>query len=65
MEIALTSDFATAQVHLNRALHDLRGNDDVSSKARQAIEMLIEAIMTAEHTRPEAEVIAFRRVKRS
>jgi hypothetical protein len=65
MEIALTSDFAAARVHLERAQHDLRGTDDVSREARHAIDLLIEAVMVAEHRKPVAEVLAFRRVKRS
>jgi len=64
MEIALTSDFAAAHVHLDRALHNLRGNDEVSRKVCHAIELLIEAVMAVEHRKPEAEVIAFRPVKR-
>jgi hypothetical protein len=63
MEIKLTSDFAAAHVHLDRTLRCLRGNDDVSHEARHAIELLIEAVMVAEHRKPEAEVIAFQRSK--
>jgi hypothetical protein len=61
----LTSDFAAARIHLDRALQYLRGNDDISREAHHAIDLLLEAVIAAEHCKQKAEVIAFRRVKQS
>lgn len=62
----MTSDFSAARDHLDRAYLYLRGDDETSRKAREALDLLLEAIITAEHTRPCAKVISFptRRVDR-
>jgi hypothetical protein len=61
MESDLHSDFAAARLHLDRAYHYLRGNDETSRKACAALDLLIEAIATAEHMRPRGEVVRFPR----
>jgi len=58
-EAALHSDFSTARLHLDRACDCLRGNDETSRKAREALDLLIEAIITAEYARPCGEVLRF------
>lgn len=55
----MNSDFAAARLHLERAVHYLRGNDQTSKKACEALDILIEAIVTAQHTKPKGQVIEF------
>jgi len=55
----LTSDFSAARSHLDRAYYHLRGRDETSLRARDALDILIEAIATAEHTRPPGEILQF------
>ncbi|RWL78681.1 MAG: hypothetical protein EOR69_26600 [Mesorhizobium sp.] len=62
MENQLNSDFAAARVHLNEALNLLCGHDQVSRESREAIDLLIEAVITAEHCKQPAKVIEFRRI---
>jgi len=55
----MKSDFAAARLHLERACHYLRGDDETSSEARAALDLLIEAIVAAQYTRPVAQVLDF------
>lgn len=59
----MQSNFAGARQFLERAVECLKGSDVTSERMREAIAMLIEAALTAEHTRREndAEVLPFRR----
>ncbi|RVC81592.1 hypothetical protein EN745_09265 [Mesorhizobium sp. M4A.F.Ca.ET.022.05.2.1] len=59
----MNSDFAAARAHLNEALNHLCGHDQVSRDSRLAIDLLIEAVITAEHCKQPAKVIEFRRTK--
>ena len=61
MEGSLTSDFSAARVHLERAYHYLRGDDETSRSACEALDLLIEAVAEAQHRRSEAEVLEFPR----
>jgi hypothetical protein len=48
----MQSNFAAARALLERA-HDLiDGDDDRSCKLREALELLTEAVLTAEHSQP-------------
>lgn len=60
----MKSDFAAARLHLERACHYLRGNDETSSEALAALDLLIEAIAAAQYTPPAAEVVDFPRSAR-
>lgn len=60
----MTSDFSAARDHLDRAYLYLGGNDEASRKAREALDLLLEEIITAEHARPCAKVISFPRPTR-
>jgi hypothetical protein len=57
----MTSDFSAARVHLDRAHHYLRGDDPVSQRGREALDLLIEAVAVEEFRRPRqnAEVLRF------
>ncbi|OBQ79802.1 hypothetical protein [Mesorhizobium sp. WSM3873] len=55
----MKSDFAAAHLHLDRACHYLRGDDETSRTALAALDLVIEAVATALHPRPEAEVVPF------
>ena len=55
----MKSDFAAAHLHLERACHYLRGNDETSSETRAALDLLIEAIVAAQYTRPAGDVVEF------
>lgn len=46
----MKSDFSAAKLHLDRAYHYLRGNDDTSQKACEAL--LIEAVAAEEFRQP-------------
>ncbi|TJV37737.1 MAG: hypothetical protein E5Y02_32130 [Mesorhizobium sp.] len=61
MEGPLTSDFSAARVHLERAYHYLRGNDETSRAACDALDLLIETVAEAQHRRPEVGVVEFPR----
>ncbi|MBN9220186.1 MAG: hypothetical protein J0I79_19755 [Mesorhizobium sp.] len=58
----MTSDFSAAGIHLERACHYLQGTDHTSVEARQALDLLIEAVAVAECSRPVADVVPFRKV---
>lgn len=57
----MRSDFAQARYHLEQAWFRLSGHDETSMKGRQALDLLIEAVATAEFTVPKekAEIIDF------
>jgi hypothetical protein len=55
----MKSDFAAAHLHLERACHYLRGDDGTSSHARATLDLLIEAIVAAQYTRPACDVVEF------
>ncbi|MFD2052885.1 hypothetical protein ACFSQT_07095 [Mesorhizobium calcicola] len=55
----MTSDFSAARLHLERAYHYLRGNDEASRTACDALDLLIETVAEAQHRRPEAGVLEF------
>ncbi|TIL47100.1 MAG: fumarate hydratase, partial [Mesorhizobium sp.] len=46
---------------LERACHYLRGDDETSSAARAALDILIDAIVAAQYKRPPADVVEFPR----
>lgn len=59
MEGPLTSDFSAAHVHLERAYYYLRGNDETSRSARDALDLVIESVVEAQHKRPPPGVVEF------
>jgi hypothetical protein len=58
---SMTSDFAAAHLHLERACHYLHGDDETSSTARAALDALIDAIVAAQYKRPPGDVVEFPR----
>ncbi len=62
----MRSDFAQARHHLEQAWVNLNGNDETSQKAREALDMLVEAVAVAEFSRTgqKAKVIDFNRSQR-
>ncbi|TPK13717.1 hypothetical protein FJ872_20020 [Mesorhizobium sp. B2-5-9] len=57
----LTSDFSAARLHLERAYHYLRGNDETSRATCEALDLLIEMVAEAQHRKPEPGVLEFPR----
>lgn len=57
----MKSDFAAAHLHLDRACHYLRGDDEVSRAALAALDLVIEAVAAAQYARPTADVVPFAR----
>jgi hypothetical protein len=55
----LRSDFPTARQLLEQAQQSLQGRDATSRQLHEAIELLVEAVLTAEHTVPKGEVVMF------
>ncbi|KRB23798.1 MULTISPECIES: hypothetical protein [Mesorhizobium] len=55
----MTSDFSAARIHLERAYHYLRGNDETSRSTCEALDLLIETVAEAQHRRSETGVLAF------
>ncbi|MBZ9675676.1 hypothetical protein [Mesorhizobium sp. ES1-1] len=55
----MTSDFTAAHVHLERACYYLRGNDETSRSLRDTLDLVIEAVVEAQHRRPSTEVVEF------
>jgi hypothetical protein len=55
----LRSDFATARQLLEKAQQHLQGRDATSRQLNEAVELLVEAVLTAEHTAPKGEVVMF------
>lgn len=58
----MDSDFTAARIALEQALERLQGDDATSVQAREALDVLIEAIIAAEFTRQPgvANIIRFR-----
>lgn len=58
----MNSNFGHARELLEQAWLQLSGGDETSRKSRFAIDILIEAIATAEHSKPhwQADIIDFR-----
>jgi undecaprenyl pyrophosphate synthase len=55
----MRSNHSAARAHLERAYDHLRGNDETSRQAREALDLLIEALAVAEYSRRPAEVVGF------
>ncbi|RUV61598.1 MAG: hypothetical protein E5V25_00765 [Mesorhizobium sp.] len=57
----MTSYFSAARVHLDRAYHYLRGDDPMSRRGREALDLLIEAVAVEELKQPrqDAGVLMF------
>lgn len=53
------SDFSAARLHLQRAYDYLRGSDETSKHAREALDLLIEAVAAMEYQRPRGRVLEF------
>jgi hypothetical protein len=62
----MRSTFSAARHHLEEAYRILRDDDELSVKSRQALALLIDALLTAEYAGREtrAEVIEFPRHRR-
>jgi hypothetical protein len=62
----MPSNFGHARELLEQAWLQLSGDDETSQKSRQALDILIEAVATVEHSKPyrQAEIIDFRRAAR-
>jgi hypothetical protein len=57
----MISDFAVARLRLEQAYHHLSGDDEVSVRAREALDLLIEATACEQFKRPtlSAKVLNF------
>lgn len=55
----MTSDFAAAHLHLERASHYLSGEDETSRTARAGVDHLIDAIVAVQYKRPMGDVVEF------
>jgi hypothetical protein len=53
----MKSDFAAARLHLDRAYHYLRGNDEASRKMCEKLDLLLESVIAAEFAKPTAHVV--------
>lgn len=53
----MKSDFAAARLHLDRAYHYLRGNDEASRKMCEKLDVLLESVIAAEFAKPVARVV--------
>lgn len=53
------SDFSAARLHLERAYDYLNGADETSRRAREALDLLIEAVAVSECRRLPSQVVAF------
>jgi hypothetical protein len=53
----MQSDYVAARIHLERALKQLQGEDKVSVRAREALDLLIEAVVVAQHRRKPPNVV--------
>lgn len=62
----MASNFARARELLEQAKAELHGDDETSWKSRQAIDLLVGAILTEEFSspKPPAEIISFERAAR-
>ncbi|MFU0503993.1 hypothetical protein [Pseudaminobacter sp. NGMCC 1.201702] len=50
----MISDFSAARLRLEQAYHHLDGDDEVSASAREALDLLIEAMAHEQFKRPTA-----------
>ncbi|MER8376662.1 hypothetical protein NKH19_26095 [Mesorhizobium sp. M1338] len=57
----MTSDLSAARIHLERACYYLQGTVHTRVEARQALDLLIEAVAVAECSHPVAEAVPFRK----
>ena len=55
----MKSDFAAARVLLELTREELCGLDPTSEKMRQALDLFIEAVVTAQHRKTDAQIIPF------
>lgn len=55
----MKSDFAAARMLLELTREELCGLDPTSEKMRHALDLFIEAVITAQNRRKEAEIIPF------
>ncbi|MEQ1954490.1 hypothetical protein [Mesorhizobium sp. CN2-181] len=53
----MKSDFSAARLHLDRAYHYLRGNDEASRRMCEKLDVLLEAVIAAEFAKPTAQVV--------
>ncbi|MFI0844204.1 hypothetical protein [Mesorhizobium sp. IMUNJ 23232] len=53
----MRSDFSAARLHLDRAYHYLRGNDEASRKMCEKLDVLLESVIAAEFAKPTAQVV--------
>jgi len=56
----MVSNFSAARVHLQRAYDCLKGGDKVSGKTREALDILIDVIATAESHKRLADHVIYR-----
>ena len=63
----METDFATLRQYLEGAWIQARGNDDATRKIREALDLLIEAALLAERSRPpqRAKVLTFPKAVRT
>ena len=63
----METDFAALRQYLEGAWLQARGNDETTRKVRGVLDLLIEDVLHAEHSRPErdAGVFAFARQRRA
>jgi hypothetical protein len=63
----METDFAALRQYLEGAWLQARGNDETTRKIRGVLDLLIEDVLHAEHSRPkhDASVFAFARQKRA
>ena len=54
------TDFKAVRHHLECALTYLVGRDETTARFREALDLLIEAAIVAEHRRPDPKVVPFR-----
>ncbi|MHA6643724.1 hypothetical protein [Mesorhizobium sp. A623] len=62
----MQSNFGHARELLEQAWLHLQGDDETSVKSRLAIDILVEAVARAEHSKPyrQAEIVDFRTAER-
>ncbi|MFU0504859.1 hypothetical protein [Pseudaminobacter sp. NGMCC 1.201702] len=62
----MISDFSAARLHLEQASHHLSGDDEVSGRAREALDLLIAAMTCEQLKRPtvSAKVLYFPKLQR-
>ncbi len=55
----MKSNFAATRELLECAHNQLSGTDETSQRIREALNLLIDAVTTAEHTETKGKVLAF------